>query len=332
MDNNNRLGYVISREDSEKLRITEKQYIKTIGSVAGVCIVIYIVLENLFTLPIAFFKPLYEIYYGSFKARFIFNMGMSVICMLLPFVIAGNRLKEKTRIKYLRLNKPNDPLLALFSVPTGVFICLIANYLTGILVTVTDKVGYELSSPNITQPETIAEKVIYFLTIAVLPPVVEEIAIRGVVMQPLRKYGDGFAIIASSFVFAVLHGNPVQAPFALIAGMWLGYVVCITGSLLPSMAIHFLNNSYSVAIDLMEKSITDKEMFAKYIAVLNIAILTAGLVCAILFTYKLNYKKLFKPLTFSSPLDKASAFVLNPPMLIAVAILLYITSKYITRN
>lgn len=332
MDNNNRTGFVISREDSERQRIIEKQYIRTIGSVAGACIVIYILLENILTLPIAFFKPLYEIYYGSFKVRFIFNMVMSVVCMLLPFVIAGNILQKKTRIKYLRLNKPKDPLLAVFSVPTGLFICLIANYATGILITVTDKVGYELSSPDISQPETLAEKIIYFVTIAVLPPIVEEIAIRGVVMQPLRKYGDGFAVIASSFVFAVLHGNPVQAPFALAAGIWMGYVVCITGSLLPSMAIHFLNNTYSVAIDLMKNSITNDELFAKYVTVLNIAIITAGLVGAVLFTYKLNYKKLFKPLTFSSPFDKAKAFILNPPMLIAVAILLYITSKYITRN
>lgn len=332
MDINNRTQYFISPEDSEKLRAKEKSYIRTVGSVAGVCVIAYVTLENLLTLPIVLISPLYKIYYGSFAVRFIFNMAMSVVCMLIPFIIGGNLLQKRTKIKYLRLNKPKDPLLALYSIPMGLLICVSANFITGILVSMMDKVGYELSSPDITQPYTTSEKIIYFFTIAVLPPIVEEISIRGVVMQPLRKYGDGFAIAASSFLFAILHGNPVQAPFALIAGFGMGYIVCITGSLWPSLIIHFLNNLYSVVLDIWSNSITDEVLLTKYCSVLEIAILCFGVMGIILFTYRLNGKKLFKPMTFSSSVDKASAFIVNLPMLTAVIFMAYITAKYISRN
>ena len=69
---------------------------------------------------------------------------------------------------------------------------------------------------------------------------------RGVVMQPLRKYGDWFAILTSAFVFALMHGNLVQAPFAFIAGIGLGYAVIASGSLWTGILVHLLNNSISV--------------------------------------------------------------------------------------
>ena len=85
-------------------------------------------------------------------------------------------------------------------------------------------------------------RIIYALSVAVVAPLVEEFAMRGVVMQPLKKYGRWFAIIASSLVFGVLHGNFIQAPFALIAGIGIGYAVCVTDSIWTGVLIHFCNN------------------------------------------------------------------------------------------
>ena len=69
------------------------------------------------------------------------------------------------------------------------------------------------------------------LTIDVYKRQIEEFAMRGVVMQSLRKYGDWFAIIMSSLVLALVHGNMVQIPFAFIAGIAIGYAVTVTGSM-----------------------------------------------------------------------------------------------------
>lgn len=53
---------------------------------------------------------------------------------------------------------------------------------------------------------------LYFLAVAVLPPVLEEIFFRGALMQSLREFGDGFALLFSALLFALMHGNLVQGP------------------------------------------------------------------------------------------------------------------------
>ena len=94
-----------------------------------------------------------------------------------------------------------------------------------------DGIGFKLSSPDYEVTDDVFGRIVYFIMVAVVPPLTEELAIRGVIMQPLRRYGDRFAVVASAVLFAVLHGNLIQAPFAFIAGLGIGYAVCITGSL-----------------------------------------------------------------------------------------------------
>ena len=47
-------------------------------------------------------------------------------------------------------------------------------------------------------------------------------------------------------MFALMHGNMVQLPFAFIAGFALAYVVIATDSIWYTIFIHMSNNSISV--------------------------------------------------------------------------------------
>lgn len=55
-----------------------------------------------------------------------------------------------------------------------------------------------------------------------------------------------WAIVVSSLIFGIVHGNWVQAPFAFVVGLALGWVYYHTGSLLPGILMHFVNNSTAV--------------------------------------------------------------------------------------
>ena len=96
------------------------------------------------------------------------------------------------------------------------------------------------------QPDVI----MVILTIAVIPAFVEEFAFRGVIMGVLRPYSEGLAIIVSSAVFALMHGNFVQLPFTFCCGLVFAYIDIKTNSLMPSIIIHFLNNGLSVLADI----------------------------------------------------------------------------------
>ncbi|MBI3469569.1 MAG: CPBP family intramembrane metalloprotease, partial [Planctomycetes bacterium] len=87
------------------------------------------------------------------------------------------------------------------------------------------------------------------LVMALLPAVCEEIAFRGFILAGFRHLGrKRLAIFLSAFVFGVVHGWLQQSIVATVTGCVLGYVVVQTGSILPAMLIHFVNNALVVGL------------------------------------------------------------------------------------
>lgn len=80
-----------------------------------------------------------------------------------------------------------------------------------------------------------------FLYAGLLAPISEEILFRGVVQKSLRNFGRNFAIFGSAFTFGMFHGNLMQAPFAFLVGLVLGYVAD-TYSIGWCMLLHMINN------------------------------------------------------------------------------------------
>lgn len=75
-------------------------------------------------------------------------------------------------------------------------------------------------------------------------PLVEELLFRGGVMNSLHRAGHGAraTIVWSAVLFGVFHLNPAQIPFAFLLGLLLGWLYYRTGSLLPGILCHFINN------------------------------------------------------------------------------------------
>ncbi len=87
------------------------------------------------------------------------------------------------------------------------------------------------------------------LCVGILPAILEEFAIRGVILGALRKrFSDTSAIVISSVLFGLLHGNLQQIPFAALLGLLLGFATVYTGSIIPAVLIHAVNNINTVVI------------------------------------------------------------------------------------
>ncbi|MBR3620813.1 MAG: CPBP family intramembrane metalloprotease, partial [Clostridia bacterium] len=307
----------------------ERTAIKTIGSVAGLCVIGYVLLQNLVALPVGLIPPLANLYKNSDEFFYLYLLFSSVFAMMVPFVVGGLYLKKKTGTEIFCFDAPDDITLAVPAVPMGMLICIIGNYLTMLFLTGMEKVGFSLTSPDLGTPETFTGKTLYLLAIGIIPPLTEELAIRGCIMQPLRRYGDRFAIFASSLLFAILHGNLVQAPFAFIAGLGLGYICCMTGSLWPSIIIHCLNNSYSVAEELITNEVANEKIRYIILHGSEAALIGAGAVGTLFFIWYLKGRRLNKANTVLKNGAKTTAFLINIPMIIAMIIMLIITAGYV---
>jgi len=80
-----------------------------------------------------------------------------------------------------------------------------------------------------------------FLYASVLGPISEEILFRGYVLRSLRPFGKRFAILGSAVLFGLFHGNLLQAPYAFMLGLLLGYVT-VEYSIGWAVLIHVFNN------------------------------------------------------------------------------------------
>jgi len=91
----------------------------------------------------------------------------------------------------------------------------------------------------------------------VLGPVIEEIFFRGFVYGALRKKAGIFGgIMISAVFFACVHTNPASFLPILCLGILLAYLYEKTGSLIPSLTVHILHNSASLALLVFIKQIS----------------------------------------------------------------------------
>lgn len=123
------------------------------------------------------------------------------------------------------------------------------------------------------------------LSIALLAPILEELLFRGAIEGYLlreRKSPWG-AIVISSLVFGVVHMNPAQIPFAFLLGMMFGWLYYRTGSLLPGVVGHVLNNSVAAVNMLLygdatlEEQMQDAVMMWVWAAIAAVAFLLSAL-------------------------------------------------------
>ena len=81
---------------------------------------------------------------------------------------------------------------------------------------------------------------------ALLPAMLEEMLFRYIPLKLLLPYSRRGAIFVSALMFSLIHLNIFQLPYALFAGVALGFVTLLSGSIVPSVILHFLNNAISV--------------------------------------------------------------------------------------
>ena len=101
--------------------------------------------------------------------------------------------------------------------------------------------GYELTD---TTTELVMQTPVWLLIliVVVIGPIMEEIMYRKLMIDRLAAFGDIPAILFSSVLFGIGHGNLFQFVYAALLGLILGYIYTKTGKLTWCIALHMLTN------------------------------------------------------------------------------------------
>ena len=260
------------------------------------------------------------------------DMFYSVCALGIPFLAAFFIFKKRGYIKTVNLSHGNcgagdGALLVLI----GAGGCMAANFATTFIVSFFSGFGVDLPYSQTETPTEPLAIVLMFIKVAVVPALIEEFAVRGVMLPVFRRYGDTFAVVASSAVFALLHANLVQFPFAFSVGLVLGYIACRTNSIWYGVLIHALNNAVSCTETLLYEFLPDATA-SSVSTIIMVSILAIGVLALLMYFKKGGNKKPRTVRTVLTSGEKARAFCFQPLFVCAAVILIGIALSELIRQ
>lgn len=94
----------------------------------------------------------------------------------------------------------------------------------------------------------------------ILPPIVEEVIFRGLILQYLGKAGASFIVanLIQAVLFGIFHMNLVQGIYTALLGFLLGYLAYRYDSIFVPMILHAIYNLFgTVLVDLENMFLSD---------------------------------------------------------------------------
>lgn len=170
---------------------------------------------------------------GVSTALFQLLIGLGAIVLTLVFLLKVTRLKTKD----LRIMLP-APWSPGFCLPVFLGVANLANLAGALINRLT---GSPATSEML--PSGGPELLMQFLALCVMPAIAEELLFRGAFQGLMRPCGSAAAIFAPALLFGVLHLDLAQGLTAFACGVFLGWLAERSGSILPGMLLHLVNNA-----------------------------------------------------------------------------------------
>lgn len=82
-------------------------------------------------------------------------------------------------------------------------------------------------------------------------PVVEEMLFRKILIDRIRKYGNGVAVLVSGILFGLFHGNFSQFFYAALLGFFFAYIYIRTGKIIYTIIMHMMLNTWGSFVPLL---------------------------------------------------------------------------------
>ncbi len=108
-------------------------------------------------------------------------------------------------------------------------------------VTLLEKFGYVADEVVLPQ-KSVGAVVFSVVFIALIPACVEEFLFRGLMLKGAESFGKIQAILVTAAAFSLYHMSPAQTIYQFVIGVIYGVVALTSGSILPTIILHFLNN------------------------------------------------------------------------------------------
>ena len=169
------------------------------------------------------------------------NISVTAATVLLTLVIARFAFGVKLS-GVLRTDKKGALTGVKWLSPCFVF-NMLASTVIAFLTNMLSSVGVSVPTADfsIRNPSVIAV-IMQVGYVVILAPLFEEIIYRGLIIKMVSPYSKSAAVLISALAFGLMHGNIPQAASAFCTGLIYAIIALKSGSIIPTMIIHSLNN------------------------------------------------------------------------------------------
>ena len=240
--------------------VTEETYdeyskISKCGKILGVTAIVISAAVTVYTLVLGLISGLLASfgmditkYLADPAINVVTNIFLSIVMYTLPFMVAA--WVNRFRIGDLApLGKSREGTVLPYFL-FGLGFCAFAQVAISQAAALFERIGFSYDLPEGENPEGLFGFLLSVIATAVVPAFMEELGCRGIMFGIAeKKGGTTFALIVSSAMFGLIHGNFIQIPFAFLVGLILGIIRIKTGSLWICILVHGVNNFASVCMD-----------------------------------------------------------------------------------
>lgn len=251
---------------------------------------------------------------ANVNALRLFNVGGQILFILAPAIILAKLVYVENISSILRIKIPNVKEIGVFIFGLVILLPLLQSFLyvqNYIFQQLAESFSFFESIKNfaddldklmessyglILNATSIFEMIFVILVVSITPAICEEIFFRGFTQKSLEYSLKPFwAILITSFAFALYHFNPYGLLALTMLAAYLGFSAYLSNSIFIPIILHFLNNFISVVSyfiwgsdELMNTSIVKPEEFNLYLFAF---LLLSILFFLFLFYIKKNYNK-----------------------------------------
>lgn len=235
---------IIDEEVNKVKRANIKKYITGVA----ISLLAVILIQSVFGVAVTFLMPNAALNQNVIAVSCVF-----ILSFLIPIMILKGYIDMPKTKKYVKKSSKEKGQIVSYTL-----MGMAAMYVIGFVV--------ELILEKIKVNPTMIENALYFdnsylgyilffIEIAILPAIFEELLFRKVMLNGAKKYGTVFSIIFTAVMFGLIHMNIPQAINAVFIGIVFAYVAIKTGSIIPSMILHFVNNGTQALLMINENNV-----------------------------------------------------------------------------
>lgn len=165
---------------------------------------------------------------------------ISSVCYILIYLVHRKIVHKKLDLCTLDWQK------AIFFVGIGGVMNVATNITVSLIAAFMPKSWVDALTSSTDMVSTGQPFWLLLLGTGLLVPIMEELTFRYGMFKTLAQRNVAVAYIASSIIFGLMHGNPIQMVYATLLGLLLAYVYTKTENIWYPIILHAVNNTSSL--------------------------------------------------------------------------------------